>query len=351
MDIFDAADDLHFGEIHLKNDPDTGLRAVVAIHDLELGPAIGGCRLYDYADSDAAIRDALRLARGMSYKAAISRLPHGGGKSVIIKPPGLDESNRSELFTRFGRFVDSLGGDYVTCEDVGTRVDDMNVVHRHTDHVLGYDPDAGSSGDPSPFTAFGVRRGIEAAVDFLWDRDDLEGLHVAIQGVGSVGYFLAEELDELGCRLTVTDIDDEAVDRCIDDFDATGVDPDAIYGVDCDIFAPCALGAVINDETLEILDCDIVAGSANNQLATAKHGVALRERDILYVPDDAINAGGLINVAQESRGYDAQTARRKTAAIYDPLLEILERADQNNVATNLVANRIVEERLYGAPLQ
>ncbi len=351
MDLFDVADDLYFGEIHLKSDPASGLRAIVAIHDLKLGPAIGGCRFYEYPNSDAALRDALRLARGMSYKAAISNLPHGGGKAVIMRPPDLDDNDRRALFESYGEFVDSLNGNYITCEDVGTCVDDMDAVKSRTDQVLGYNPDAGSSGDPSPFTAFGVRRGIEAAAKFRWDRDDLEGLHIAIQGVGSVGYYLAGELHELGASLTVTDIDESAVQRCVDEFGADTVAPDDIYGVDCDIFAPCALGSAINEETIPALNCEVIAGSANNQLATNQHGVALRERDIVYAPDYAINAGGLINVAQEFRGYDAQTARKKTAAIYDTVLEILERAQRETLPTNLVADRIVEERLYGSALQ
>lgn len=350
MDLFDFADDLHFGEIHLKNDPDTGLRAIVGLHSLALGPAIGGCRFYDYPDSDAALKDVLRLSRGMSYKAAISRLPHGGGKSVIIKPKGLDDDRRRELFASFGQFVDSLGGDYLTAEDVGTTVDDMNVVRRQTENVLGYDPGAGGSGDPSPFTALGVRRGIEAAAKFQWDRDDMEGVHVAIQGVGSVGYYLAKELHKLGAELTVTDIDEQAVQACVDEFGAQSVDTDAIYDVDCDIFAPCALGAVVNDETISRFQCEIIAGSANNQLAEPRHGVALRKQNILYAPDYAINAGGLINVAQEYRGYDEQSARRKTAAIYDTMLEIFERADAEGVSTHRVTNRIAEERIYGEPL-
>ncbi len=353
MDLFDFADDLHFGEVHIKNDPDTGLRAIVAVHDLTLGPAIGGCRLHQYPNSNAAIRDALRLAKGMSYKACISKLPHGGGKSVIMRPPDLEETGerRRKLFNSFGRFIDHLDGNYITAEDVGTSVDDMNAVREYTDQVLGFDPESGSSGDPSPFTAFGVRRGIEAAAYVRWGRDDLEGLHIAIQGVGSVGYHLAEELHELGATLTVTDVNDEAVQRCVDEFGARSVAPDAIYDVDCDLFAPCALGAIINDDTLPRLKCEVVAGATNNQLAEARHGVALRERDILYAPDYAINAGGLINVAQEYRGYDAQLARKKASRIYDTIVEILERAERENLPSNLVANRIVEERLYGQPLQ
>lgn len=332
-------------------DPDTGLQAIVAIHNLKLGPAIGGCRLYNYENSDAAIRDALRLAHGMSYKAAISNLNHGGGKSVIIAPDSWDGIDRGALFQAFGRFVDGLGGQYVTAEDVGTTVEDMNNIRRQTEHVLGYAPDAGSSGDPSPFTAFGTRRGIEAAAHFKWGSSDLSGRTVAIQGLGSVGTFLAQELHELGAELIVTDIDEQAVADVVERFDATAVAPDSIYGVNCDIFSPCALGAVINDETVDELQCDIVAGASNNQLATERHGVELRERGIVYAPDYAINAGGLINVAQEYSQYDADEARANTADIFDTILAILRRADDEGLPTNLVANRIVEEKLYGQPLR
>lgn len=351
MDLFDVAQDLHFGQLHFHSDVDTRLRAIVAIHDLTLGPAIGGCRFIEYPDTNAAAYDAMRLARGMSYKAAISRLPHGGGKAVIVRPPDFDESSRHEFFEGYGSFVDSLEGRYITCEDSGTTVDDMNAVKTSTDHVLGYDPGAGSSGDPSPVTAYGVRRGIEAAAKFQWDRDDLEGLHVAIQGVGSVGYHLSRELHELGAQLTVADIDEELVRRCVDEFGAERVTPEEIHRVKCDIFAPCALGGAINDQTLPELNCDIVAGAANNQLAQDRHGVALRERGITYAPDYAINAGGLINVAQEFRGYDEQTARKKASAIFDTILEILNRADRQGLPANLVADRIVEERLYGEALR
>ncbi len=332
-------------------DPETGLQAIVAIHNLKHGPAIGGCRIYDYHDSDAAIRDALRLAHGMSYKAAISNLPHGGGKSVILAPDNWEDIDRDQLFQAFGRFIDGLGGQYITAEDVGTTVEDMNNIRSQTEHVLGYDPDAGSSGDPSPFTAFGVRRGIEAAAQFRWGSPDLNGRTVAIQGLGSVGTFLAEELHQLGADLIVTDIDDDAINHVVDQFSATAVAPDDIYGVDCDIFAPCALGAVINDATIDQLQCEIVAGASNNQLATERHGVELRERHIDYAPDYAINAGGLINVAQEYSGYDADKARANASDIFDTILAILERADDESLPTNLVANRIVEEKLYGKALR
>ena len=350
MDFFSFADSLRYGEVHLKNDFETGLQAIVAVHNLKLGPAIGGCRFIEYPCSDTAIQDALRLARGMTYKAAISHLPHGGGKAVIIRPPDFDPSRRTELFEAYGQFVDSLGGRYITCEDSGTSVDDMNAIKTHTDHVLGYSPEAGSSGDPSPFTAFGVRRGIEAAAKFRWDRDDLQGLHVAIQGVGSVGYFLARELHQMGVRLTVTDINSDAVDRCVQEFDAHPVTIEEIYAVDCDIFAPCALGGAINDHSLPLLQCEIVAGAANNQLTKPRHGQALLEKGILYAPDYAINAGGLINVAQEFVGYDPDKARTKTSDIFSTLMEIFQRADAEALPTALIADRIVEEKIFGGPL-
>lgn len=347
VDLFEYAENLRYGELHLKVDPEIELRAIVAVHNLQRGPAIGGCRFIEYPSSDDALRDAMRLARGMTYKAAITRLDHGGGKAVIVRPPGLDPDQRREVFETFGRFVDTLGGDYVTCEDSGTTVGDMNVIHEHTDHVLGYAAEEGGSGDPSPVTAFGVRRGIEAAVDHRYGRTDLSGLHVAIQGVGSVGYHLADELHERGAELTVTDVDDEAVERCEREFGAESTEPDAIFDVDCDVFAPCALGAVLDDDTIPRLDCDIVAGAANNQLADPdRHAGALRDRDILYAPDYAINAGGLINVAQEYAGYDRDAAMEKADRIHQTIAEILERSDDEDRSPHVVANRIVEEMLY-----
>ncbi|MFW6053270.1 MAG: Leu/Phe/Val dehydrogenase [Persicimonas sp.] len=346
MDLFNYASELKYGELHLKVDPKIELRAIVAIHNLERGPAIGGCRFIEYDSTDDALQDAMRLARGMTYKAAISGLPHGGGKAVIVRPKGLTEAQREQIFAKFGAFVDSLAGQYITCEDSGTKVSDMNLIHEHTDHVLGYSAEHGGSGDPSPFTAFGVRRGIEAAVKHRYGRDELAGLHVAVQGVGHVGYYLARELHELGARLTVTDINEEAIDRCVDEFDAKVVAADSIFDVDCDIFAPCALGAILDDDIIARLKCDIVAGAANNQLAENRHGAMLVERDILYAPDYALNAGGLINVAQEFQGYDAEAAREKTSQIYDTMLTIFERAERDELPTAVVADSIVEEELY-----
>jgi leucine dehydrogenase len=347
VDLFNYASDLRYGELHLKVDPTIELRAVVAVHNLKRGPAIGGCRFIEYASSDDALQDAMRLARGMTYKAAISKLPHGGGKAVIVRPPNLSDAQRTQIFEAYGEFVDSLGGKYITCEDSGTAVADMDTVSEKTDHVLGTSATEGGSGDPSPFTAFGVRRGIQAAVKHRYGRDDLDGLHVAIQGVGHVGYYLAKELHALGAKLTVTDISDAVIVRCIDEFGAARVAPDSIFDVDCDIFAPCALGAILDDETIPRLKCDIVAGASNNQLAQDRHGAMLLERDILYAPDYAINAGGLINVAQEFQGYDADAARVKTSQIYETMLAIFERASTEKLPTATVADRIVEEELYG----
>lgn len=347
MDLFDYATELGFGEIHVKTNPKTGLRAIVALHNLQLGPAIGGCRFIEYDSTDDAMRDAMRLARGMTYKAAITNLPHGGGKSVLMRPKNLTDEQREAIFEEFGEFVESLGGKYITAEDSGTSVADMDLIHEKTDHVLGTSANGGGSGDPSPVTARGVRHGVEAAVKHKYGRDDLEGLKIAVQGVGNVGYHLSKELRELGAELIVTDIDQGAIDRCVDELDATAVGTDEIFGVDCDVFAPCALGAVINDETLPLLKCDIVAGAANNQLLAARHGEVLRDKGILYAPDYVINAGGLIHVAANYAGKDSDWARGETEGIFDTLIEIFERADREKLPTAVVADRIVEEKLFG----
>lgn len=346
MDVFNYADKLEFGQLHLESDPALQLRAVVAIHDLRRGPAVGGCRFIEYDTTNDALRDVMRLARGMTYKAALANLDHGGGKSVIVRPPNLDDNQRERLFEAFGEFVDELDGKYITCEDSGTTVDDMNVIHRQTDHVLGYGAERGGSGDPSPITAFGVRRGIEACVEFKYgENTDLSDMHVAIQGVGHVGLPLARELADRGAQLTVADVDAEATNKCSKKFDARVVEPESIYDVDCDIFAPCALGGVLNDDTIPRLKCDIVAGSANNQLREDKDANRLQRRNILYAPDYAINAGGLINVAEEYQGYDRDHALEKTSEIYNTIGQILERANQSDESTLTIARRLAEERL------
>ncbi len=347
MDVMTYAEQLRFGEIHLVSDEKTGLKGIVALHNLKLGPAIGGCRCIPYPSTDAAMYDVMRLARGMTYKAAISKLPHGGGKSVIMRPPVLEHGSeaRQRFFERFADFIDSLGGHYLVAEDSGTTIADMDTIRSRTPHVLGSGA-SDASGDPSPFTALGVRRGIQAAVKFRYGRDDMDGLHVAIQGLGNVGHHLARELHDLGARLTVTDVRPEAIARAKAEFGAVGVAPEAIYAVDADIFAPCALGAVINDDTIDQLKVDIVAGASNNQLAEDRHGLGLKERGILYAPDYAINAGGLINVACEFEGYDANKSLQLTAQIYDTMLAIFDRAQTDAAPTNVIADRIVEEIIY-----
>jgi len=343
MEVFSKLSSYDFGEAHFKLDKSTQLRAIVAIHDSRLGPALGGCRFIDYDTDEAAVVDALRLARGMTYKAALANLDHGGGKSVIIRPR--NKFDRVALFRAFGRFIDDLRGHYITAEDSGTGLEDMEIVRTQTKFVTGIDPSHGGSGDPSPFTALGVRRGIEACVKFKLGKPDLQGIHIAVQGVGHVGYHLCKELHSSGAKLTVADVDKLKSERCQRDFGASIVAIGDIPKVECDVFAPCALGAGLNDDTIPHLKAKIVAGAANNQLAEPRHGDDLHARNILYAPDYAINAGGLVNVAQEVKGYDAKLARDKTLKIYDTILDICERSKKLGAPTYKVADIIVEEKL------
>ena len=332
-----------YGELHLKRVQSANLYAIVAIHDSRLGPALGGCRFIEYDNETDALVDALRLARGMTYKAALAGLNHGGGKSVIIRPR--DGFNRTDLFRAFGEFIEDLRGRYITAEDSGTSIEDMDVIRSVTKNVTGVDPARGGSGDPSPYTALGVRRGIEACVNYLLKRDSLDGIHVAVQGVGHVGYHLCRELHAAGATLTVADVDPLKSERAQREFGAAVAPLDDIFSTDCDVFAPCALGSALNRTTVPQLKARIVAGAANNQLAEPSIGEALRQRGILYAPDYAINAGGLVNVAQEVIGYDAAKARARTMKIYDTIYEISERAIKAETPTSIVANKIVEERL------
>ena len=346
MGVFGAMAHYDYGELHLFRDAGSGLRAIVAIHDTRLGPALGGCRCIPYATEEDAIIDALRLARGMTYKAAISGVPHGGGKAVLMKPEG--EWDRSAFFRAFGKFVDDLGGHYITAEDSGTSVEDMEIIRTVTKHVTGVRPEHGGSGDPSPFTAMGVRRGIEALVKFVLGRDDLEGLHVAVQGVGHVGYHLCRQLHERGAQLTVADIDPLKAERAQREFGATVVPLDEIFAVECEVFAPCALGSALNDETIPRLKCRIVAGAANNQLATPRNGDDLFQRGIVYAPDYAINAGGLMNVAAEVSSYDEAAVTKQVEGIYDIIWEIAERAKSAMQPTHRIADTIAQEKLSQA---
>jgi leucine dehydrogenase len=346
MDLFGHLDAYDYGEVHFKLDKATGLRAVIAIHDTRLGPALGGCRFIHYDTDEAAVVDALRLARGMTYKAALAGLPHGGGKSVIIRPP--QHFDRVALFRAFGKFIDDLRGHYITAEDSGTGLEDMEVIRAVTRWVTGVDPSHGGSGDPSAFTALGVRRGIEACVEHKHGQANLQGVHVAVQGVGHVGYHLCRELHACGAKITVADVDPLKAERAHREFGARAVPLETIFDVDCDVFAPCALGSALNDETIPRLKARIVAGAANNQLAVPHNGDDLNARGILYAPDYAINAGGLINVAQEAVGYDEKLARAKTMKIYDTIAEIVQRSEKLKAPTYKVADMMVEERLATA---
>jgi leucine dehydrogenase len=346
MDVFGKLSGYDFGEVHFKLDKATQLRAIVAIHDSRMGPALGGCRFIEYDTDEAALIDALRLARGMTYKAALAGLAHGGGKSVIIRPK--QRFDRVALFRAFGRFIEDLRGHYITAEDSGTGLEDMEIIRTQTKNVTGIDPSHGGSGDPSPFTALGVRRGIEAAIKFKLGKEDLKGVHIAVQGVGHVGYYLCKELHAAGAKLTVADIDKLKSERAQREFGASVVAINDIPAVHCDVFAPCALGAGLNDDTIPHLHARVVAGAANNQLAEPRHGDDLHARGILYAPDYAINAGGLVNVAQEVKGYDAKAARERTLKIYDTIWEICERSKKLNAPTYKVADIMVEEKLAAA---
>ncbi len=343
MGVFDLLAKYDYGELHLNRDSASGLMAIVAIHDTRLGPSLGGCRFIHYDTEEDAIVDALRLARGMTFKAAITGLPLGGGKSVIMRPKG--EFDRSALFRAFGKFVNDLGGHYITAEDSGTSIEDMEIIRTMTKHVTGVKPEHGGSGDPSPYTALGVRRGLEACVKFVFGRENIADLSVAVQGIGHVGYHLCKELHALGAKLTVADVDPLKSERAQREFGAEIVPLDTIFGAECDVLAPCALGSALNDETIPQLKCKIVAGAANNQLAEPRHGDDLMQRGIVYAPDYAINAGGLINVATEIEGYDEAKSRAKVMQIYDTIYEIAERAKAAMKPTDVIADTMAQERL------
>ncbi len=341
--IFDRIAEMGHEQLVLSSDPSCGYRGIIAIHSTTLGPALGGTRFWSYASDEEAIIDALRLARGMTYKNAVAGLNLGGGKSVIIGDNRTQ--NREMLFRAHGRFVEGLGGRYITAEDVGTSTNDMEFVHMETDYVTGL---AGKSGDPSPVTAHGVFRTVQASAKFHWGSDDLSGRTVAVQGAGHVGYYLAKELHEAGAKLVVTDIDAERVKRVVDDFGARAVKTDEIYGVEADIFSPCALGGIINDKTIPQLKVEIVAGAANNQLLEERHGDELDERGILYAPDYVANAGGVINVYSELANWDASRAFRKADDIYDTALGVFGISRSEGIPTYEAADRLAERRLRAA---
>lgn len=345
---FSARDFDDHEQVAFFSDSTAGLKAIIAVHNTNRGPSLGGCRMWPYPSDEEALRDVLRLSRGMTYKCAVSNLPLGGGKSVIIGNPRADKTDA--LLRAMGRAVHRMGGRYIAAEDSGTSVADMMVMREETPHVSGIlEKQTGEggkrSGDPSPATAHGTFVGIRAAAKCGLDRDDLSGLRVAIQGVGSVGYRLARMLHEAGAQLWVTDIYEDQVKRAVDEFGATAVAADDIYGLDVDVFAPCALGAIINDATLPQIRARIVAGASNNQLSENRHGAELMERGILYAPDYVINAGGIIDVSYEYGGhFDRDAMVKHVEGIYDTLMEIFQRARDDGLPTNMVADQVAEER-------
>ncbi len=341
--LFRYAEFLKFGEVHIKFDHATGLRAIIAIHNSKRGPALGGCRLVHYATSDDALEDALRLAHMMSLKAAISNLPHGGAKAVLLLPSH-EIHDRKKYMEVFAGFVQDLNGRYITAVDSGTDTSDMNIIATITSYVSGY-ATANDDGNPSPYTGFGVRRGIEAAVKFRLGKDNLEGIHVAIQGVGHAGYALAKELHAAGARLTLADVNQPMLERCAAEFGATICPPNAIYDVVADVFAPCAFGSILNLETIKRLRVPIVAGSANNQLAHQHYSVVLREHNILYAPDFVINSGGLIYCAAMYAHADPAKARIQVGGLYDTLMTIFNRSHLENRSTSEIAEMIALEAL------
>ncbi len=343
MKIFDYMEKYDYEQLVMCQDKESGLKAIICIHDTTLGPALGGMRMWTYASEEEAIEDALRLGRGMTYKNAAAGLNLGGGKTVIIGDPRKDKNEA--MFRALGRFIQGLNGRYITAEDVGTTVEDMDIIHEETRYVTGVSPAFGSSGNPSPVTAYGVYRGMKAAAKEAFGDDSLEGKVVAVQGVGHVAYELCKHLHNEGAKLIVTDINKENADRAVQEFGAEFVHPDKIYDVECDIFAPCALGAIINDETIERLKCKVVAGSANNQLKEERHGKMLEEKGIVYAPDYVINAGGVINVADELLGYNRERAMKKVEGIYDNILKVFEIAKRDGIPSYLAADRMAEERI------
>ncbi|WP_016993885.1 Leu/Phe/Val dehydrogenase [Lysinibacillus boronitolerans] len=343
MEIFKYMEKYDYEQLVFCQDEASGLKAVIAIHDTTLGPALGGARMWTYASEENAIEDALRLARGMTYKNAAAGLNLGGGKTVIIGDPFKDKNE--EMFRALGRFIQGLNGRYITAEDVGTTVSDMDLIHEETNYVTGISPAFGSSGNPSPVTAYGVYRGMKAAAKEAFGSDSLEGLKISVQGLGNVAYKLCEYLHNEGAKLVVTDINQAAIDRVVNDFDAIAVAPDEIYAQEVDIFSPCALGAILNDETIPQLKAKVIAGSANNQLKDSRHGDYLHELGIVYAPDYVINAGGVINVADELYGYNRERAMKRVDGIYDSIEKIFAISKRDGIPTYVAANRLAEERI------
>lgn len=339
MEIFEKQTNSEHEKVFIGREPEVDYRGIIAIHSTARGPAVGGTRLWNYATEDEALTDVLRLSRGMTYKNALAALPLGGGKAVVI---GNNKTlDREAIFAAHGRFVEALGGDFITAEDVGTSPSDMEIMRRQTSHVAGL---LSGTGDPSPYTARGVFRAIQAAAKHVWKSEDLSGVTVALQGCGSVGYNLGKNLHAAGAKLIVSDIDVRKTRPLVEEFDAVVVETEEIISVGADIFAPCALGGVINDRSIPQLHAQIVAGAANNQLLEDRHGEMLKERGILYVPDYAANSGGVFSGCVELLGWKAEHVSKKVDEIYNTVLNILELACADDISTSKAADRIAESR-------
>ncbi|MCB9779085.1 MAG: Glu/Leu/Phe/Val dehydrogenase [Alphaproteobacteria bacterium] len=344
MSVFAELSELGHEQVVFCRDDSVGLRAIIAIHSTALGPALGGCRLYNYATEQEALRDVLRLSRGMTYKAAVAGLDLGGGKAVIWGDPNTIKSEG--LFRSLGRFVDSLGGRYITAEDMNTTVEDMNFVHRETEHVTGHSSWSGGSGDPSPVTAWGVFHGIRACLEVVYGSPDVAGRTVAIQGVGAVGYHLARFLHEGGAKLLFTDISERKLGRVAEEFGGSVIDDDDFYSAECDVIAPCAIGGVINERTIPTIKAPIIAGAANNQLANEKvDGEAVERAGITYAPDYVINAGGLINVYSELKRTPREHAMAEAENIFNTVKAVINRAKTSGITTTEASNALAEARI------
>lgn len=342
--IFEKMKEHNYEQLVFCHDSVSGLKAIICIHDSTLGPALGGVRMWDYETEEEAIEDVVRLARGMTYKNAAAGLNLGGGKTVIIGDASKDKSEA--FFRSLGRYINSLGGRYITAEDVNTTVQDMDYIFQETPYVCGVSESYGSSGNPSPKTALGVYTAMKRTAKEAFGDDSLEGKRVAVQGVGNVAYHMCKLLHEEGAKLIVTDINQNSIDCAVNDFNAEAVAIEDIYSVEADIFAPCALGGILHDKTIPQLKVKAICGSANNQLKDdVKHSEMLDERNIIYAPDYVANSGGVINVADELEGYNDERATKKIGEIYSQMDKIFTIAKENNISTNEAANHLAEERI------
>jgi leucine dehydrogenase len=350
MDTLALMSDMGHENVFYCNDAKTGLKAIIGIHDTTLGPALGGCRMLPYESEREALIDALRLSRGMTYKSAIAGINLGGGKSVIIADPVKQKT--PELLKRFGEFLNRLGGKYITAEDMGTTVQDMDQIAEVSDFVTGKSKAKGGSGNPSPLTALGTYWGMKAAAKHAFETDSLKGKKIAIQGIGNVGYKLAKMLYDEGAELLVCDTNHEALAKAEEEFGATIVDLDEVYSLPMDIFAPCARGAIINDDSLKNFKAKVIAGAANNVLLDPdKHGQIVKKKGIIYAPDYVINAGGVINVYYELTGYDEEASHERCKNIYNTIDEILTLSASKNIPANVASQKVAELRIQQAKAQ